>query len=328
MPVSSSMENDLALSAVCATEAAALAAARFMGRGDERAADQAAVEAMRLALDRIPIAGEIVIGEGQPDEAAMLFVGEAVGRGGPRADIALDPLQGVTLTAKGGPSAISVIALAEKGGFLRTPDVYMNKIAVGGGLPADVVDLDQEPGKNLKSLARARGVDVGDLVVCVLDRPRHAEILAKIREAGSRVMLISDGDVSGVVAVARADSGVDMYLGCGGAREGVLAAAALRGCGGRMQGRLLLRNDDEKAKATRMGIVDLNRKYSETDLAGGDVIFAATGVTDGSILRGVRRTAGGAVTHSVVTLASTGTTRLIEARHDFARASGGRADTR
>ncbi len=316
------MERNLALEAVRVTEAAALSASRLMGRGDEKAADQAAVDAMRRALNGLAIDGTVVIGEGERDEAPMLYIGEKVGLGGPRIDIALDPLEGTTITAKGGPNALAVVAMAEEGGFLNAPDVYMDKIAVGGDLPDGVVDLDEKPETNLKNLARAKGVDVSDIVACVLDRPRHAELVAQVRAAGARIMLISDGDVSGVIATSSPTSGVDIYLGSGGAPEGVLAAAALRAIGGQMQGRLLFRNDDERERARRMKIGDFNRKYGLLDLAHGDVMFAATGVTDGTMLRGVRRFQGGATTHSMVMRSKTGTVRYIEAQHNFERKTG------
>jgi len=319
---SSAMDRNLALEAVRVTEAAALSASRLMGRGDERAADQAAVDAMRRALNSLSIEGTVVIGEGERDEAPMLFIGEKVGAGGPRIDIALDPLEGTTITAKGGQNALAVIAMAEEGGFLNAPDVYMDKIAVGGGLPDDLVDLDEDALKNLQELAKAKRTEVEDLVVCILDRPRHAELIARVRDAGARIQLISDGDVSGVIATSRESSGVDIYMGSGGAPEGVLAAAALRCIGGQMQGRLLFRNDDEKSRAARWGIQDLNRKYSMTDMAGGEVMFAATGVTDGSMLRGVRRFGGGATTHSIVMRSKSGTVRTIESHHDFTRKTG------
>ena len=315
---SGTMERNLALEVVRVTEAAALSASRLMGRGDEKQADQAAVDAMRRALNALAIDGTVVIGEGERDEAPMLYIGEKVGTGkGPKIDIALDPLEGTTITAKGGPNALAVIAMAEEGGFLNAPDVYMDKIAVGGGLPDGVVDLDNTPAANLKALAKAKKGEVADLVVCILDRPRHADLIAKVREAGARIMLISDGDVSGVIATAQPESGVDMYCGSGGAPEGVLAAAALRCIGGQMQGRLLFRNDDEKSRAKRLGVKDLNRKYAMLDLASGDVMFAATGVTNGAMLRGVRRFAGGAVTHSLIMRSKTGTVRYIEAHHNF-----------
>jgi len=312
-----SLDRNLALEVVRVTEAAALAASRLMGRGDEKAADQAAVDAMRRALNSLAIDGTVVIGAGERDEAPMLYIGEKVGQGGPKVDIALDPLEGTTITAKGGPNALAVIAMAEQGGFLNAPDVYMDKIAVGGGLPDGVVDLDMKPEENLKNLAKAKGVDLSDLVVCILDRPRHAELIAKVRETGTRIMLISDGDVSGVIATSRPDSGVDIYMGSGGAPEGVLAAAALRCIGGHIQGRLLFRNDDEKGRATRLGIKDLNRKYGILDLAKGDVMFAATGVTDGSMLKGIRRFPGGASTHSIIMRSKTGTVRVVEATHNY-----------
>ena len=317
------MDRNLALEVVRVTEAAALSASRLMGRGDERQADQAAVDAMRQALNSLAIDGEVVIGEGERDEAPMLYIGEKVGTGeGPEIDIALDPLEGTTITAKGGPNALAVIAMANKGGFLKAPDVYMDKIAVGGDLPKDLIDIDATPAQNLKSLALAKRVAVSDLVVCVLDRPRHQELIARIREAGARIMLISDGDVSGVIATAQPEAGVDIYLGTGGAPEGVLAAAALRCIGGQMQGRLLFRNDDERERAKRQGIEDFTRVYGLMDLAGGDVMFAATGVTTGPMLRGVRLIPGGAVTHSIVMRSKSGTVRTIEARHDFRRKAG------
>jgi fructose-1,6-bisphosphatase II / sedoheptulose-1,7-bisphosphatase len=321
MSESGTMDRNLALEVVRVTEAAALSASRLMGRGDEKAADQAAVDAMRQALNGLAIDGTVVIGEGERDEAPMLYIGEKVGNGhGPRIDIALDPLEGTTITARGGANALAVIAMAEAGGFLNAPDVYMEKIAIGGGL-GDIVDLDETPAANLKNLAKAKQVDVADLVVCILDRPRHGELIAKVREAGARIMLISDGDVSGVIATSRGDSGVDLYLGSGGAPEGVLAAAALRCIGGFMQGRLIFRNEDERGRAQRCGIKDFNRKYNLLDLAKGDVMFAATGVTSGTMLQGVRRFAGGAMTHSMVMRSKTGTVRIIEAQHNFERKS-------
>ncbi len=317
------LDRNLALEAVRVTEAAALSASRLMGRGDEKAADQAAVDAMRYALNALAIEGTVVIGEGERDEAPMLYIGEKVGTGhGPKIDIALDPLEGTTITAKGGANALAVIAMAEAGGFLNAPDVYMEKISVGAGLPEGIVDLDETPAKNLKALAKAKRADVSDLVVCILDRPRHSELIAKVREAGARIMLISDGDVSGVIATSKAESGVDIYLGSGGAPEGVLAAAALRCIGGQMQGRLIFRNDDEKGRAKRIGITDLGRKYGLLDLAKGDVMFAATGVTNGTMLQGVRRFAGGAVTHSMVMRSKSGTVRIIEAQHNLSRKTG------
>ncbi len=322
MPEHAQMDRNLALEAVRVTEAAALAASKLMGRGDEKAADQAAVDAMRKALNGLAIEGTVVIGEGERDEAPMLYIGEKVGAGhGPKIDIALDPLEGTTITAKGGANALAVIAMAESKGFLNAPDVYMDKIAIGGNW-GDVVDLDETPATNLKNLAKAKKAEVSDLVCCILDRPRHAELIAKVREAGARIMLISDGDVSGVIATSRADTGVDIYMGSGGAPEGVLAAAALRCIGGFMQGRLLFRNEDEKGRAAKLGINDLNRKYGLTDLAKGEVMFAATGVTSGSMLQGVRRFPGGASTQSIVMRSKTGTVRVIEATHNFDRKTG------
>ena len=316
----SKMDRNLALEAVRVSEAAALSASRLMGRGDEKAADQAAVDAMRQALNSLNIAGTVVIGEGERDEAPMLYIGEKVGTGqGPQIDIALDPLEGTTITAKGGANALAVLAMADHGGFLNAPDVYMDKIAVGGGLPDGVVDLDEAPATNLKNLAQAKKVEIADLVVCILDRPRHAELIANVRAAGARIMLIGDGDVSGVMATSDPETGIDIYMGSGGAPEGVLAAAALRCIGGQMQGRLLFRNDDERGRAHRLGITDLNRKYGLLDMAHGDVMFAATGVTNGSMLKGVRRFGPGAFTHSVVMRSKTGTVRYIEANHDFTR---------
>ncbi|WP_247878369.1 class II fructose-bisphosphatase [Azospirillum sp. TSO22-1] len=321
----SGMDRNLALEAVRVTEAAALSASLLMGRGDEKLADQAAVDAMRQALNTLYIDGTVVIGEGERDEAPMLYIGEKVGAGqgrGPKVDIALDPLEGTTITAKGGPNALAVVAMADEGGFLNAPDVYMDKIAIGAGLPEGLVDLDETPANNLKALARAKGTEVEELVVCILDRPRHAELIARVREAGARIMLISDGDVSGVIATSQPDAGVDMYVGSGGAPEGVLAAAALRCIGGQFQGRLLFRNDDEKARAARWGVKDLTKKYSLTELASGNVMFAATGVTTGAMLRGVRRFPGGAITHSVIMRSKSGTVRYIEAHHNFKQKPG------
>lgn len=313
------MDRNLALELVRVTEAAALSASLLVGRGDEKEADQAAVDAMRRALNVMQIDGTVVIGEGERDEAPMLYIGEKVGRGGPKLDIALDPLEGTTITAKGGPNALAVIAMAEAGGFLNAPDVYMDKIAVGPGLPDGVIDLDNSPQQNIKNVADARNAKPSDLQVCILDRPRHQELIKAVRDSGARIMLIGDGDVSAVIATTAVETGVDMYMGSGGAPEGVLAAAALRCMGGQLQGRLLFRNDDEKARAKKWGVTDLNRKYGMLDLAKGDVMFAATGVTTGAMLKGVRRFAGGAATHSVVMRSKTGTVRYIEATHNFRR---------
>ncbi len=317
------MDRNLALEAVRVTEAAALSASLLMGRGDEMAADQAAVDAMRKALNSLSIDGTVVIGEGERDEAPMLFIGERVGTGdGPKIDIALDPLEGTTITARGGQNALSVIAMAGEGGFLNAPDVYMDKIAVGVDVPDGVVDLDEEPGVNLRNLAKAMKVDIANVVVCILDRPRHAELIAKVREAGARITLISDGDVSGVIATSQLDTGVDVYIGIGGAPEGVLAAAALQCIGGFMQGRLLFRNDDERGRAANCGISDFDRKYELDDMASGDVMFATTGVTDGAMLDGVRRFKDGATTHSIIMRSKTGTVRKIKTEHNFNRKSG------
>jgi len=317
------MDRNLALEVVRVTEAAALAASRQMGRGDERMADQVAVDAMRNALNSLDIAGTVVIGEGERDEAPMLYIGEEVGTGnGPKIDIALDPLEGTTITAKGLTNSLAVIAMAEHNGFLNSPDVYMDKIAVGGGLPEGIVDIDNEPAQNLENVAKAKGLDVKDIVACILDRPRHEDLIKKVRDAGARIMLITDGDVSGVMATSEEASGVDIYIGSGGAPEGVLAAAALRCIGGQMQGRLMFRNDDERSRAERCGITDFDRKYDLLDLASGDVMFAATGVTNGTMLNGVRRFSGGAKTHSLVMRSKSGTVRYIEAEHNFNRKTG------
>jgi fructose-1,6-bisphosphatase II / sedoheptulose-1,7-bisphosphatase len=314
------LDRNLALDAVRVTEAAALAASRWMGRGDERAADQAAVDAMRGALNVLDIKGTVVIGEGERDEAPMLYIGEAVGTGnGPEVDVALDPLEGTTICATGAPNALAVVAMAQKGGFLNAPDVYMDKIAIGDGLPEGLVDLDEPPAVNLRNLARAKACEMSDLLVLILDRPRHQELIARVRETGARIQLIRDGDVAGVIATTRLNRAVDIYMGSGGAPEGVLAAAALRSIGGQMQGRLLFRNEEEKARARKLGVADLNRKYGLNDLARGDVMFAATGVTDGALLKGVHRFGRGARTHSLVMRSVTGTVRLIEAEHDFGR---------
>jgi fructose-1,6-bisphosphatase II / sedoheptulose-1,7-bisphosphatase len=316
-PNEAQSDRNLALELVRVTEAAALAASRWMGRGKKNEADGAAVEAMRKAFDAVAIDGTVVIGEGEMDEAPMLYIGEKVGRGGPEMDIAVDPLEGTNLTAKGSPNAITVIALAERGNFLHAPDIYMQKIAVGPGLPAGVVDIDDPVAKNLRNLARAKRCDVSDLVACMLDRPRHDELIAKTREAGARISLISDGDVATIIATTYPDGGIDIYMGSGGAPEGVLAAAALRCVGGQMQGRLLFEDDEQRERARQMGVTDPNRVFSVSDMARGEVMFAATGVTSGAMLRGVRRFGSGAVTHSVVMRSKSGTVRYIEAHHNF-----------
>ncbi len=311
-------DRNLALDLVRVTEAAALAASRWMGLGKKNEADGAAVEAMRRAFDTVAISGTVVIGEGEMDEAPMLFIGEKVGAGGPAMDIAVDPLEGTTLTAKGGPNAMAVVALAEHGNFLHAPDIYMDKIAVGGGLPEGVVGLGEAVGRNLRELARARKCEVRDLVACILDRDRHKELIARTREAGARIMLISDGDVAGVIATAQPQSGVDIYMGSGGAPEGVLAAAALRCIGGQMQGRLMFEDDTQIARARDMGVTDPNHVYTIGEMATGDVMFAATGVTSGAMLRGVRWSGQGAMTHSMVMRSKSGTVRYVEAHHNFA----------
>jgi fructose-1,6-bisphosphatase II / sedoheptulose-1,7-bisphosphatase len=318
------MDRNLALEAVRATEGAALAASRQMGRGDERAADQAAIAAMHAALCGLDIAGTVVIGEGEQDQAPLLYIGERLGAGrdGPLMDIAVDPLEGNTTCAKGGDNAMAVVAMAEHGGFLDTPDVYMDKIAVGPHLPSGVVDLDETPVNNLRNLAKAKKVEIADLLICILDRPRHEELIAKVREAGARIIQITDGDLSGVIATAHPQAGIDMYMGRGGAYQGVLAGAALYCVGGQMQGRLVLRSDSERNAARRRGMTDFDRKYQLTDLVHGEVMFAVTGVTDGPMLRGVRRYKGGATTHSMVVRSKSGTVRYIEAHHNSASRAG------
>lgn len=311
-------DRNLALELVRVTEAAALAAANWTGRGQKNEADGAAVEAMRLAFDAVAISGTVVIGEGEMDEAPMLYIGEKVGAGGPEMDIAVDPLEGTNLTAKNAPNALTVVALAERGNFLHAPDVYMDKIAVGPGLPNGVVDLDNSIGTNLRELARAQKRDISELTLCTLDRPRHEELIARTREAGARVMLISDGDVAAVVATAMPGSGVDIFAGSGGAPEGVLAAAAMRCVNGQMQGRLLFEDEDQVARAREMDPSgDPRRKLGLYDMAKGDVLFSATGVTDGALLRGVRFAHGRAITHTIVMRSKSGTIRFIEGQHDF-----------
>ncbi|HZF42305.1 MAG TPA: class II fructose-bisphosphatase [Sphingomonadaceae bacterium] len=319
-PRSDVLDRVLVLEMVRVTEAAAIAASTLIGRGDEKAADHAAVEAMRAALNLLPMDGTVVIGEGERDEAPMLFIGEKVGSeigSGPRIDIALDPLEGTTITAKAGPNALAVLAIAEEGGLLNAPDVYMDKLAVGPGYPLGVVSLDKSPSENVRALAAAKGVEPSDIIACVLDRPRHEALIAELRALGCGVMLIPDGDVAGVIAVTDPDTTIDIYLGSGGAPEGVLAAAALRCVGGQFQGRLLFRNDDERGRAAKWGVTDLDRIYQMEDLAKGDVIFAATGVTDGSLLSGVKRRRNGAIsTESIVMRASSGTVRYVKCEHN------------
>ena len=316
---SSVLDRVLVLEMVRVTEAAAVAASQLVGRGDEKAADAAAVEAMRKAFDELYMDGTVVIGEGERDEAPMLYIGEKVGGApgkGPKIDIALDPLEGTTITAKAGPNALAVLAAAEEGCLLNAPDGYMDKLAVGPGYPEGVIDLAKSVTENVEAVAAAKGVEPGDIIVCVLDRPRHADIIAELRGLGCGVVLIGDGDVAGVIATTDPDTTIDMYMGSGGAPEGVLAAAALRCVGGQFNGRLLFRNDDEKARARKWGIEDLDRIYKLTDLAKGDCIFAATGVTPGSLLDGVKRLRGGKMTtDSVVMRASSGTVRWIKGEH-------------
>ncbi|MBT8431456.1 MAG: class II fructose-bisphosphatase [Altererythrobacter sp.] len=315
----SALDRVLVMEMVRVTEAAAVAASQLIGRGDEKAADAAAVEAMRRAFDTLYMDGTVVIGEGERDEAPMLYIGEKVGGApgkGPKIDIALDPLEGTTITAKAGPNALAVLAAAEEGNLLNAPDTYMDKIAVGPGYPPDVIDLAKSATENVQSVAAAKDVEPHEIIVCVLDRPRHADLIAELRGIGCGVVLIGDGDVAGVIAVTDEETTIDMYMGQGGAPEGVLAAAALRCAGGQFNGRLVFRNEDEKARARKWGIEDLDRIYKLEDLAKGDCIFAATGVTSGSLLDGVKRLRGGKMTtHSVVMRASSGTVRWIRGEH-------------
>ena len=309
------LDRAFALEAVRVTEAAAIAAAQQIGRGDEHEADQAAVTAMRMAFNSLPISGTVVIGEGERDEAPMLFIGEKVGSGGIGVDIALDPLEGTTLTAKAMPNALAVMAMAEPGTLLNAPDTYMDKIAIGGGYPEGTIDLDWDPADNIRSLAKAKGVSPREITACIMDRPRHDKLIARVREVGAAVHLITDGDVAGVINTTDPTTGIDIYIGQGGAPEGVLAAAALRCVGGQMQARLVFKKDDEKLRAEKIGIKDFNRKYSLMELASGDCVFAATGVTDGSMLQGVHYAGKFITTESVVMRSATGTVRWIKARH-------------
>ncbi|QYJ07194.1 class II fructose-bisphosphatase [Qipengyuania flava] len=318
-PADNPLDRVLVLEMVRVTEAAAVAASKLIGRGDEKAADAAAVEAMRKAFDTLYMDGTVVIGEGERDEAPMLFIGEKVGGApgkGPKIDIALDPLEGTTITAKAGPNSLAVLAAAAEGCLLNAPDVYMDKLAVGPGYPEGIIDLAKTPTENVTAVAQAKGVKPSDIIVCVLDRPRHADLIAELRSIGCGVVLIGDGDVAGVIAVTDEDTTIDMYMGQGGAPEGVLAAAALRCVGGQFNGRLVFRNDDEKARAAKWGIEDLDRIYTRDDLVKGDCIFAATGVTSGSLLEGVKYRRGGTMTtESVVMRASSGTVRWIKGEH-------------
>jgi len=312
------LDRVLVLEMVRVTEAAAIAASTLTGRGDEKAADAAAVEAMREALNNLYMDGTVVIGEGERDEAPMLFIGEKVGSAigkGPKIDIALDPLEGTTICAKAGPNALAVLAVAEEGGLLNAPDVYMDKIAVGPGYPDNIIDLAKSPTENVKAVAAAKGVQPHEIIACVLDRPRHEALIAELRALGCGVMLIGDGDVAGVIATTDPSTTIDIYMGSGGAPEGVLACAALRCVGGQFKGRLIFRNDDERARARKWGIEDLDKIYDLTELARGDCIFAATGVTDGSLLAGVKRVGGKMTTESVVMRASSGTVRWVKGEH-------------
>ncbi|MBX3485552.1 class II fructose-bisphosphatase [Phenylobacterium sp.] len=306
------LDRNLIMDAVRVCEAAAIAAWQLVGRGDEKAADQAAVDAMRTALNDLDIDGEIVIGEGERDEAPMLYIGEKVGKGkGAKIDIALDPLEGTTLTAKAMANALAVMAWAPKGTLLNAPDTYMDKIACGPGYPAGVIDLDKTPAENVAALAKAKGVDATAITVCILDRPRHAEIIASVRSVGARVHLITDGDVAGVINTADPETGIDMYVGSGGAPEGVLACAALKCVGGQFQGRLVFRNADERARAARVGITDLDKKYDLHEMVRADAIFAATGVTKGALLDGVRVSDGFVHTHTLVMNSASHTVREV-----------------
>ncbi len=306
-------DRNLSLALARVSEAAAIASAKLVGGGDEKAADQAAVDAMRTQLNKLDIAGVIVIGEGERDEAPMLFIGEEVGTGnGPGVDIALDPLEGTTLTAKDMPNALTVIAMGPRGSMLHAPDVYMDKLAIGPGYPVDVVTLDMTPTERVHALAAAKGCEPSDLMVCVLERPRHEAIVREIRETGARIRLITDGDVAGVMHCAEADkTGIDMYMGSGGAPEGVLAASALKCMGGQMYGRLLFRNDDERGRAAKAGITDLDKIYTRDEMVTKDVIFAATGVTDGSIVSAARRDGDYLETETILMRSKTGSVRRL-----------------
>lgn len=316
-PASSSLDRILTLELVRVTERAAVAAARLRGRGDEKAADQVAVDAMRSELNRLPIMGTVVIGEGERDEAPMLYIGEEVGTGeGAEVDIALDPLEGTTICAKNLPNSLAVIAIAEKGSLLNAPDIYMDKIAVGPGYDEGIVDLEAAPADNIANLAKAKGVPVSEITACILDRPRHARLIEAVRATGAAIRLIGDGDVAGVIHTTDPDeTGIDIYMGTGGAPEGVLAAAALRCIGGQMQGRLLINTDEKLARARKMGIEDPDKVYRTEDMARGDVLFAATGVTDGNMLSGVKFARDFTQTHTIVMRSSSGTVREIKARH-------------
>jgi len=311
------LDRNLAIELVRVTEFAALAAAKHIGRGDEKIADQAAVDAMRTSLNAMTIDGTVVIGEGERDEAPMLYIGEKVGQGGPKVDIALDPLEGTTITAKGGENAMAVIALAQDGGFLNAPDVYMEKISSNIKNNENIISIQQDLKSNIKDLAKYKNINVEDMIICVLDRERHQNAIEEIRSLGSRIKMIDDGDVSAVISSALPNNIIDMYYGIGGAPEGVLAAAALQCIGGFMEGKLLFRNDDEKARAAKVNIKDLNKIYSLKELAQGDVMFSATGVTDGTMLPGVKTNKFMGETHSIVMRSKTGTVRHIVGNHNF-----------
>ncbi|TIT21343.1 MAG: class II fructose-bisphosphatase [Mesorhizobium sp.] len=311
------LDRILTMELVRVTERAAVAAARLRGRGDEKAADQVAVDAMRQELNRLAINGTVVIGEGERDEAPMLYIGEEVGTGkGPAVDIALDPLEGTTICAKNLPNALAVIAIAEKGSLLFAPDVYMDKIAIGPGYADGIIDIDASPAENIASLAKAKGVPVAEITACILDRPRHGALIEAVRATGAAIRLIGDGDVAGVIHTTDPDeTGIDIYLGTGGAPEGVLAAAALRCTGGQMQGRLMLDTPEKLVRAAKMAISDPKRIYHTQDMARGDVLFAATGVTDGNMLAGVKFGRNFITTHTIVLRSSSRTVREIKARH-------------
>ena len=313
------LDRSLVLEMARVTEAAAIAASQLIGRGDEKAADMAAVEAMRAALNTLYMDGTVVIGEGERDDAPMLFIGEKIGRApgkGPKIDIALDPLEGTTITAKSGPGALAVLAVAEQGNLLNAPDVYMDKLAVGPGYSPGIINFDKSVCENVEAVAKEKHCAPSELMICVLDRPRHETLIAELRGLGCGVALIPDGDVAGVIATTKAETNIDLYMGSGGAPEGVLAAAALRCLGGQFKGRLLFRNENERRRARKWGIADFDRVYDMNDLAKGDVIFAATGVTDGSLLSGVKRISGGRITtESVVMRASSGTVRWVKGEH-------------
>jgi len=311
------LDRILALELARVTERAAVAASRLRGRGDEKAADQAAVDAMRFELNRLSIDGTVVIGEGERDEAPMLYIGEQVGnKAGPLVDIALDPLEGTTLCAKNLPNSLAVVAIAEKGNLLYAPDVYMMKIAIGPGYPEGIVDIDAPARENIHALARAKGVSIHEITACIMDRPRHNQLIEEIRSLGASIRLIGDGDVAAVIDTTAPDeTGIDIYIGIGGAPEGVLAAAALRCMGGQMQGRLQLDTPHKRARAERMGITDFNKAYSLEEMARGDVLFSATGVTDGNMLSGVKFARNFIQTETIVMRSHTGTVRHIKARH-------------